>query len=234
MAQPARQELLKDPVIRRVRDEVRRLYGDRLVRLVLYGSRARGDADPESDYDFAVFLDGDVEPDNRVTELSERILEETGAEASLFRFPLADLSKQTLYMEAVRQEGVPLISGTREKEMEQARKHLARAKRIAAIGIPEIAAREAYSTARRAAQVFIFERTGKVVKTHGGVHSRFSELWMAEGMDKSLPTFLGEGLSFKQAADYADGVEADADQAEEAIAAAERFIAAVEAALKGD
>jgi predicted nucleotidyltransferase/uncharacterized protein (UPF0332 family) len=234
MAQPARQELLKDPVIARVRDEVRRLYGDRLVRLVLYGSRARGDADAESDYDFAVFLDGEVERDDRILELSERIFEETGAEASLFSFPLADLSKQTLYMEAVRQEGVPLISGTGEGEMEQARKHLGRAKRIASVGVPEVAAREAYSAARRAAQVFIFERTGKVVKTHGGVHGRFSELWTAEGGDRSLPSFLGEGFGFKQAADYADGDEADAEQAAEAIASAARFIEAVEAALKKD
>lgn len=234
MAQPARQELLKDPVIRRVREEVRRLYGGRLVRLVLYGSRARGDADPESDYDFAVFLDGAVEPDGRVSELSERILRETGAEASLFSFPLADLSKQTLYMEAVRQEGVPLISSTREGEMEQARKHLARAKRIASAGVPSVAAREAYSAARRAAQVFIFERTGRVVKTHGGVHGRFSELWTAEGGDAALPGFLGEGFGFKQAADYADGLEADAAQAIEAIASAERFIDAVEAALRKD
>src|SRR3712207_9411507 len=31
-------------------------YGDRLERVVLYGSRARGDARPDSDYDVAVFL----------------------------------------------------------------------------------------------------------------------------------------------------------------------------------
>ncbi|MBI4906368.1 MAG: nucleotidyltransferase domain-containing protein [Acidobacteria bacterium] len=34
------------------------LYGDRLVQLILFGSRARGDARPDSDYDILlVFRD---------------------------------------------------------------------------------------------------------------------------------------------------------------------------------
>ena len=31
------------------------MYGDRIDRVVLFGSRARGDARPDSDYDVAVF-----------------------------------------------------------------------------------------------------------------------------------------------------------------------------------
>jgi predicted nucleotidyltransferase len=34
------------------------LYGDRIERVVLFGSRARGDAREDSDYDVAVFLKG--------------------------------------------------------------------------------------------------------------------------------------------------------------------------------
>jgi predicted nucleotidyltransferase len=32
------------------------MYGNQLERVVLFGSRARGDARPDSDYDVAVFL----------------------------------------------------------------------------------------------------------------------------------------------------------------------------------
>ncbi len=40
-------------------DAVRRAYGDRLKGLVVFGSRARGDASPDSDLDVAVVLAGE-------------------------------------------------------------------------------------------------------------------------------------------------------------------------------
>ena len=45
-----------DPILRRFRAALDRLYGDRIERVVLFGSRARGDAREDSDYDVAVFL----------------------------------------------------------------------------------------------------------------------------------------------------------------------------------
>lgn len=37
------------------------LYGERLIRLVLFGSQARGDARPDSDIDVMVVLRGEVD-----------------------------------------------------------------------------------------------------------------------------------------------------------------------------
>ena len=45
-----------DPVLKRFRAELEKAYGEKLDRVVLFGSRARGDARPDSDYDVAVFL----------------------------------------------------------------------------------------------------------------------------------------------------------------------------------
>ena len=47
---------LIDPVLSRFRAALNEAYDDRLDRVVLFGSRARGDARPDSDYDVAVFL----------------------------------------------------------------------------------------------------------------------------------------------------------------------------------
>jgi predicted nucleotidyltransferase len=45
-----------DPILKDFRDALVKLYGPALDRVVLFGSRARGDAKPDSDYDVAVFL----------------------------------------------------------------------------------------------------------------------------------------------------------------------------------
>ena len=46
------------------------LYGDRLARVVLYGSRARGDARPDSDVDLLVVLRGAYEPYAEIKRMS--------------------------------------------------------------------------------------------------------------------------------------------------------------------
>jgi uncharacterized protein len=48
--------LTDDPVLKRFRRALDELYGGRLDRVILFGSRARGDAHADSDYDIAVFL----------------------------------------------------------------------------------------------------------------------------------------------------------------------------------
>ncbi len=47
-----------NPILQSFRAALTEMYGDRLQRVVLYGSQARGDAQPDSDYDVAVFLSG--------------------------------------------------------------------------------------------------------------------------------------------------------------------------------
>ena len=45
-----------NPILQMFREALDAMYGDRIERVVLYGSQARGDARPDSDYDVAVFL----------------------------------------------------------------------------------------------------------------------------------------------------------------------------------
>ncbi len=49
-------------VLAELRQRLQKLYGPRLVRMVLFGSRARGDAKPGSDIDVLVVLRGPANP----------------------------------------------------------------------------------------------------------------------------------------------------------------------------
>ncbi|HKP12759.1 MAG TPA: nucleotidyltransferase domain-containing protein [Blastocatellia bacterium] len=53
-------EKLKE-ILRELRHQLESLYGERLVSLVLFGSQARGDAEPGSDIDVLVVLKGPVD-----------------------------------------------------------------------------------------------------------------------------------------------------------------------------
>jgi len=49
-----------------LRGRLETLYGPRLLRLMLYGSQARGDAEPGSDIDVLVVLAGPVRPGEEI------------------------------------------------------------------------------------------------------------------------------------------------------------------------
>lgn len=75
----ARMRTSDDPILKRFRAALDEMYGDRLERVVLFGSRVRGDAHEDSDYDVAVFLrdlaDRPAEM-NRLADLSTKIIVE--------------------------------------------------------------------------------------------------------------------------------------------------------------
>ncbi|MBV8103498.1 MAG: nucleotidyltransferase domain-containing protein, partial [Hyphomicrobiales bacterium] len=72
---------IDDPVLTRFRTALAAAYGERIERVVLFGSRARGDARPDSDYDVAVFLkdfEGIGEEMGPIAEIETDILLDTG------------------------------------------------------------------------------------------------------------------------------------------------------------
>ena len=102
---------LADPVLRRFRAAVTAAYGTRIGRVVLFGSRPRGDARPDSDYDIAVFLDriadfGDEA--NRLAQIETDILYDTGAVINALPFQDSALRAKTGLMSSVRDEGIDL------------------------------------------------------------------------------------------------------------------------------
>jgi predicted nucleotidyltransferase len=103
--------VITDPVLIRFRAALGEIYGDRIVRVVMFGSRARGDAHPASDYDIAVFLrdmtDRGVEL-KRPAHLSTDIIAETGALVHAMPYRAGAYDERTPLMREIRREGAEL------------------------------------------------------------------------------------------------------------------------------
>jgi predicted nucleotidyltransferase len=103
--------LINDPVLTRFRKALDETYGARLERVILFGSRARGDARPDSDYDVAVFLHGMDNRDPelfRLADLSTKIIEETGEFVHAMPYRAGTYNEHTPLMLGVRTDGIDL------------------------------------------------------------------------------------------------------------------------------
>ena len=100
-----------DPILQQFRAALTELYGDRIERVVLFGSRARGDAKADSDYDIALFLkdltDAWAEID-RLVELQVAMLETTGADIHTLPFAAGTWANRTPLMHEIRKDGLDL------------------------------------------------------------------------------------------------------------------------------
>lgn len=104
-------DILADPVLARFRDAVRAIYGDRVERVVLFGSRARGDHGPGSDYDIAVFMHQPwptPEERDRLARIETELLRERGALISAIHLEAGSHVARTLFMHEVRKDGIDL------------------------------------------------------------------------------------------------------------------------------
>ena len=101
-----------DPILQRFRDAIADAYGDRIERIVLFGSRARGDARPDSDYDIAIFLkdlSNRWQEIRRIVDIEQAIRDDTGVDIYTMPYPAGswrDPASPLMY--EIRKDGLDL------------------------------------------------------------------------------------------------------------------------------
>jgi predicted nucleotidyltransferase len=100
-----------DPIIKRFRGELSRVFHGRIERVVLFGSRAQGKARTDSDYDVAVFLSDSGsfgEEAKRLADIESDILLDTGVVINALPFLAGSWADQTAFMAELRRDGIDL------------------------------------------------------------------------------------------------------------------------------
>lgn len=99
-------------ILAELRHHFEALYGPRLVQMVLYGSQARGDAEPGSDIDVLVVLEGPVDSYEEIKRTSDIVaglsLRDDVVISRVFVSCERFLHEQSPLLINVRREGVPV------------------------------------------------------------------------------------------------------------------------------
>ncbi|MCU0425929.1 MAG: nucleotidyltransferase domain-containing protein [Candidatus Kapabacteria bacterium] len=94
-----------------LRIQLQASFGERLKKVILFGSRARGDADEDSDYDVLVLLENCTKADNEtLIDIAVAGLLEFEVALSLFSFAADSLERypfEPMFMN-IRREGIEL------------------------------------------------------------------------------------------------------------------------------
>lgn len=233
-----------DPILVRLRSALDALYGERLERVVLFGSRGRGDARPDSDYDIAVFIkdmqDRWSESD-RLAPIVSDIAEDTGAFVHAMPYPAGAWNDRSPPIQELRIEGADIpregeaaVKPETQAFLDKAKACLSFAETNLSVGLANDAGPNAHMAAFHAAQALIFERCGRSDKTHQGVQGEFGRLTKD---DQTIPVevrrFLSHAYELKALADYEIGPGSilPPGRAADALDRARVFVASVETVL---
>jgi uncharacterized protein (UPF0332 family) len=120
--------------------------------------------------------------------------------------------------------------------LDKARQLLGEADTMLRVGLNQAAGRTAYLAGYHAAQALIFERLGKVSKTHAGVQTEFLKLTKDDlRVDSELRGFLSRTYNLKALADYetGPGSAVSAERATAAVEAGKRFVECISGLVAG-
>ncbi len=97
-------------IVSELRKRIEKLYGDRLVHVILFGSHARQDAEPDSDIDVLVVLRGEVNSGEEISRtggiVSELSLENDVVISCVFMNEYRFTHRNGPLLRNIRKEGI--------------------------------------------------------------------------------------------------------------------------------
>ncbi|MCL1495065.1 MAG: nucleotidyltransferase domain-containing protein [Pseudanabaena sp. Salubria-1] len=100
------------PTLHELKLGLKELYGDRLVKLILFGSHARGEANPDSDIDLLAVLKSPVSQFQEILNMSElrvKMLLEQDELVSIIPMSEEDFhTRNVALLRNIRKEGIEL------------------------------------------------------------------------------------------------------------------------------
>lgn len=226
--------------------ELEQALPGRVQRLILYGSKARGDTHSESDVDLLVVVD------SRTREVTDTILDlaarpwEDGVYLEVLEMTPADLAAQcalgTPFIRNVAEEGIPLkgepvMVGEGQPEevvrqfLKSARERIQQAQLMQRSQFFSAAMSLVYYAFLDAADAALAAR-GVRTRSHAGTVSLFGLHFVHTGeVDKKYEQWFRRALKHRMEADYERRRDFLPEQVEEAIAQAEEFIQVIETLL---
>ncbi len=100
------------PTLHELKLGLKELYGDRLVKLILFGSHARGEANPDSDIDLLIVLKKNISQFQEILNMSElrvRMLLEHDELVSIIPMSEEDFhTRNVALLRNIRKEGIEL------------------------------------------------------------------------------------------------------------------------------
>ena len=104
-------KIKEDLIIKVIKQRLYEVLGDRAQKIILFGSRSRGDAEEDSDYDVLLLVDKRTrEMENQVDDIAYEMLDSYGAVVVIFVFEIETFERETqepLFCN-IRREGVIL------------------------------------------------------------------------------------------------------------------------------
>ena len=216
--------------------------GDKVAKVILFGSLAEGEATEESDIDVLVFsLDGRESLRNACAEVAFEVAMETGEGIEALVYPLREyFSPSTYFLYRASRRGKEVFSmderELKRREVEGSRSlaesYLTGAERALAAGDLRIAVDAAYNAAELCVKGLLLLKIDQLPGSHGGLVGRFGELYIKDGsLPRDLGRRLNRALELRADARYNYAAQVTEDMAQEAIELAKELLGYLDQAL---